>query len=155
MEGMSVGRPARILLVEDDLTLRDALVFALTDEGFDVRTASDPEEARTTLFGFEADLLVLDVRLPGRASGLDLARELKERAPVIFLTAADTIEDRLAGFDAGADDYVIKPFALAELLARLRVVLKRNAGTPESEVVVVADMEIDEGAHVVRRNGTE
>ncbi len=103
---------------------------------------------------FRPDLALLDISLPGELSGFDLAADLRARsdAPLLFVTAADTIQDRLAGFEAGADDYVVKPFALAELLARVRAVLRRS-GRLVSGAVQIRDMLIDEGRRTVTRAG--
>jgi two-component system OmpR family response regulator len=103
---------------------------------------------------FRPDLALLDISLPGELNGFDLAADLRARsdAPLLFVTAADTIQDRLAGFEAGADDYVVKPFALAELLARVRAVLRRS-GRLVSGAVQIRDMLIDEGRRTVTRAG--
>jgi two-component system OmpR family response regulator len=149
---MTTNAP-RVLVIEDDTALLDAVGSALRGEGYEVQTAGDGLALRALADGFRPDLAVLDVRLPG-PSGLSLARLLREREPVpiIFLTAADSTEDRLAGFDAGADDYLVKPFVMAELLARVRALLRRS-GKLTSEVWQVGDLVVDEATRRVHRNG--
>lgn len=144
----------RILVVEDDDALRDALVFALRDEGVMVEALADGLRVEACLDEFRPDLAVLDVRLPSGPDGFDLARSIRRRSdmPILFLTAADSVEDRLVGFDAGADDYVVKPFSMSELLARIKALLRRS-GRDLSSTRTVLDIEIDEGARQVRRNG--
>lgn len=137
---------ARVLLIEDDPLLRDSMTAALTGEGFVVRSESDGLELSSVVTAFRPDAAVLDVALPG-PSGLALARRLTAVGPisVLFVTARDTVPDRLAGFDAGGDDYLVKPFALAELIARLRAVLRRS-GRLVSATVQVGDVLVDEDA---------
>ena len=149
---MIISRP-RILLVEDDPTLRGVIADALTEAGFHVATSGDGEQAVGVADAHRPDLAVLDVMLPSR-SGFDLARVLRSRSdlPVIFVTARDAVDDRLTGFDIGADDYLVKPFALAELLARVRAVLRRS-GHPSGQLIEIGDLLIDEGAGVVQRAG--
>src|SRR5215203_5676165 len=121
--------PPRILVVDDERALRDSLRRALTLEGYDVELAPDGVEAlsRLAAHDVEPDAIVLDVLMPG-VDGLEVARELRRagnRTPILMLTARTEIEDRVAGLDAGADDYVVKPFALEELFARMRALLRR------------------------------
>lgn len=146
----------RILVVEDDETLRDALTIALREEGAIVSGEPDGRRVDDLLDEFRPDIAVLDVRLPVGPSGLGIARSIRLRSdvPILFLTAADRVEDRLAGFDAGGDDYLVKPFAMSELVARINALLRRS-GRVTSPVRTVLDLEIDEGAHIVRRNGQE
>lgn len=120
----------RILLVEDDTMLGEALRSALKQEGFTIDWARDVEEAELALAAVEYALLLLDLGLPGRG-GLELLEELRRRTdpiPVIILTARDAVPDRIRGLDAGADDYLVKPFDPDELAARIRALQRRNAG---------------------------
>jgi two-component system, OmpR family, response regulator len=159
---MGIRQP-RVLLVEDDDALRDAVTSALSGDGYTVHAEPDGTRIRQVAADFRPDLAALDVRLPQGPSGLSIARLLRdsssdghdspEQLPIIFLTAADTTADRLAGFAAGADDYLVKPFAMAELLARVRALLRR-AGKLTSEVWHVGDVVIDEADRTVHRHGT-
>jgi two-component system, OmpR family, phosphate regulon response regulator OmpR len=126
---------SHILVVEDDARLRDRLARYLTGEGFRVTAAPDAAEARARMRGVSPDLLVLDVMMPGE-SGLDLTRSLREEQghdlPVLMLTARGAPEDRIAGFEAGADDYLPKPFEPRELVLRIRALLRRSPGPAPS-----------------------
>jgi two-component system, OmpR family, response regulator len=150
---LAVEAPARVLVVEDEAPIRDALTLALQGAGYVVQALHDARTADASLDVFRPDLAVLDVLLPSE-SGLVLARRLRRSAdlPIIFLTARDAASDRLAGFDAGGDDYVVKPFVMEELLARVRAVLRRS-GRTRSDVVEVADLIVDEGAGQALRAG--
>ena len=121
----------RILVVEDDTAVRDSLARTLRFEGHQVDTAGDGLEALAAVHGNEPDAMILDVSMP-RLDGLETCRRLRAEGvilPVLMLTARDSVGDRVAGLDAGADDYLVKPFALQELLARLRALLRRSALT--------------------------
>src|SRR5687768_17015222 len=121
--------PMRILVVDDEPAVRDSLRRALTLEGYEVELAGDGQEALDRLAGNDIDAVVLDVSMP-RLDGLEACRRLRAQGnalPVLMLTARDEVADRVAGLDAGAHDYVVKPFALEELLARLRALLRRAA----------------------------
>jgi DNA-binding response OmpR family regulator len=146
----------RILIVEDDGPVRDALCGALTAEGYLVQASPDGLIHDSLVREFDPDLALLDVHLGSGPSGLAVARRLRASRdlPIIFLTAADAVEDRLAGFDAGAEDYVTKPFAMAELLARVRALLRRT-GAVDNGVWRVADLVVDEAARRVRRGDAE
>ena len=146
----------RILVVDDEQAVRDSLRRALSLEGFDVELAADGAEAlaRIAHDSSEPDAVVLDVLMPG-VDGLEVCRRLRRdgsRLPILMLTAKDQVEDRVAGLDAGADDYVVKPFALEELLARLRALLRRTKGG-EDGVLRFADLELDPSAYEARRDG--
>lgn len=144
----------RVLLIEDDAALRDAVRVALLAEGYRVEAHTDGTTARSVAERFRPDLAVLDVRLPTGPSGLSVGHMLREfrELPLMFLTAADSTEDRLAGFAAGADDYLVKPFVMAELLARVRALLRRS-GRLSSETWQVDDLVVDEAARTARRAG--
>ncbi len=144
---------ARILLVEDEDAVRDAVADAFRADGLLVEAVADGAEAIAAAAAFRPDLAVLDVMLPG-ADGLTVARRLRagDALPVLFLTARDAVADRLAGFDAGGDDYLVKPFVLEELLARVRALLRRS-GRLHSLVAEVGDLVVDEPGGRVVRNG--
>ncbi|NEP43791.1 MAG: response regulator transcription factor, partial [Okeania sp. SIO2H7] len=138
----------RILLVDDEIELTAPLSLALTREGYDVEVADDGVRGGEMAVGGGYDLLILDWMLPEK-SGLEICRELRslqDNTPVLFLTAKDTIDDRVLGLDSGADDYLVKPFELRELLARVRALLRRPP-TLELGVVnnnlLVGDLELD------------
>jgi two-component system response regulator MprA len=145
----------RVLVVDDERAVRDSLRRALELEGYDVELAADGEEALERLAqNGEPDAVVLDILMP-RMDGLEVCRRLRReghRLPVLMLTARDEVENRVAGLDAGADDYVTKPFALEELLARLRALLRRTTGG-SGEVLRFADLELDPKTREVRRGG--
>lgn len=147
---------ARVLLIEDEPLLRNSIAEALDAAGFTVQAYPDGAAFSARLAAFRPDVAVLDVMLPGSSSGFSLARQLRGEsdAAIVFLTARDGVTDRLDGFDAGADDYIVKPFVLAELLARLRAVLRRT-GRLVSSTVQVGDLLVDEDSSVVIRAGRE
>jgi two-component system, OmpR family, response regulator len=147
---------ARILVVEDEQLLRESVAVALAGAGFVVQSHADGRDFSDRIAKFRPDAAVLDVMLPGRADGFDLARQLQRQstAAVLFLSARDGIADRLDGFEAGADDYLRKPFVLAELIARLRAVLRRT-GRLVSATVEVGDLLIDEDGGLVLRSGEQ
>lgn len=148
------NQKARVLVVEDDAPIRSALGVALRAEGYEVQAEPDGTNLDQVMERFRPDLAVLDVRLPAGPDGYAMARILRGSSdlPVLFLTAADGIDDRLAGFQAGADDYLAKPFSMAELLARTQALLRR-AGRLASAVWQVGDLVVDDGARVVMRAG--
>lgn len=126
----------KILLVEDDPTLGEAVVLAARQAGFAIDWTHDGVQAESALAGFTYDVMLLDLGLP-RRSGLDVLRNLRTcgmSLPVMILTARDTVEDRVRGLDAGADDYLLKPFSVDELLARLRALLRRAHGVADSKI---------------------
>ena len=146
----------RVFVVDDDAAVRESLGRALRLEGYDVELAADGSEALDRLEGdgADVDLVVLDVLMP-TVDGLEVCRRLRRsgsRLPVLMLTARDEVADRVAGLDAGADDYVVKPFALAELLARVRALLRRSADEAV-DVLHFADLELDPATREVRRGG--
>jgi two-component system response regulator MprA len=146
----------RILVVDDEPAVREAVERALRLEGHDVGVAADGREALDVLVARPADAVVLDVLMP-RLDGLELCRRMRgsgDRTPVLMLTARDAVSDRVAGLDAGADDYLVKPFALEELLARVRALLRR--ASPEGDgrtPLAYADLVLDPMSHEVRRAG--
>jgi two-component system response regulator MprA len=140
----------RLLIVEDEAAVRDALVRALETEGYELDLAEDGMEALAKMAHTPADAIVLDVMLPG-VDGLEVARRLRGQrnaVPILMLTARGAVGDRVAGLDAGADDYLVKPFALAELHARLRALMRRTGLSGELEF---ADLTLDPGTREVRR----
>jgi DNA-binding response OmpR family regulator len=145
-----------VLIVEDDSTLRTALVQVLEREELNVRAVADADDARREAETFRPDVAILDVSLEGSESGFDVARWLKGRGDIalMFVTAADALDDRLRGFDLGADDYLVKPFAVPELVARLKAVLRR-AGRLVSSTVEVRDLVVDEATRAAIRGGHE
>ncbi len=144
---------ARVLVVEDEPALSDGLRTALQLEGYVVDVARDGAEALEKLAAQPVDAVVLDILMP-RVDGIEVCRRLRaERNPVavLMLTARAEIDDRVEGLDAGADDYVVKPFALDELFARLRALLRRTADTVATETLAFGDLELDVGTREVRR----
>ena len=150
-----MSRPSRILFVEDDEAVRNALSIELRAAGYVVQDERDGSALEDIVESFRPDLAILDVMLPGR-SGFDLAHALRNKTDllILFLTARDTVSSRLAGFSVGADDYVIKPVVVEELLARVRALLRRS-GRLEAEVLEVGDLILDEPARLVRRGDVE
>jgi two-component system, OmpR family, response regulator len=151
--------PARVLVVDDEPNISALLSATLRLVAFEVRVAETGHGALSAVAEFEPDLVVLDVMLPD-LDGFEVARRLRaggRAVPVLFLTARDSVEDRVVGLTAGADDYVAKPFSLEEVVLRIRAILRRTqAGTPQERdptVLAYADLELDEDAHEVRRGG--
>jgi two-component system response regulator MprA len=143
----------RILVVDDEPAVREAIERALRLEGYEVAVAADGCEALERIDLRPPDALVLDLLMP-RVDGLELCRRLRhsgDRTPVLMLTARDAVADRVTGLDAGADDYLIKPFALEELLARLRALLRRSEPGGRREPLRFADLELDPVSFEVRR----
>jgi DNA-binding response OmpR family regulator len=135
----------RILVVEDEPRLRDLLARNLTREGYEVEAVGDGHEGFERARSAAHDLIVLDVMLP-TMSGLEISmrlRRLKIATPILMLTARDAVDDRVAGLDAGADDYLVKPFAFAELTARVRALLRRKGDDPASATLRVGDLVLD------------
>jgi len=143
----------RVLVVDDDLDVRDAVETALELEGHRVTTAHDGLEAMKRLSHSEFDAIVLDVLMP-HLDGFELCRTLRtagNRTPILILTARDSEEDTIHGLDLGADDYVVKPFALGELLARVRALLRRNRPADDEGPLWFAGLSLDPRTHEVRR----
>ena len=145
--------PARVLVVEDEEVLRTTIGQALAQAGFVVDTAPDGTNFTERIARFRPDAAVLDIMLPGE-NGLHLAQRLRTagNTPVLFVTARDAVDDRLAAFEAGADDYIMKPFVLAELVARVTAVLRRT-GRLVSPTMQVGDLVVDEEAATATRAG--
>src|SRR5262245_59725531 len=142
----------RILLAEDEEQLRNALARGLREHAYAVDLAADGQAALQNALITEYDAIVLDVQMP-RRNGFDVCRELRRRgsaALVLMLTARDAVEDRIAGLDSGADDYLTKPFVFDELLARLRALLRRR-GHVRATTIAIGDLHIDTGEQTVRR----
>ncbi len=146
---------AELLIVDDDAPIRRMLERTLGAEGYGVMTAADGGAALAAVERSVPDLLILDVSMPG-LDGLAVARRLRAKRlslPILFLTARDSVPDRVDGFDAGADDYLVKPFAVAELLVRVRALLRR--GRPLDETLAYHDLRLDPSARRASRAGRE
>ncbi|WP_328720652.1 response regulator transcription factor [Streptomyces sp. NBC_00247] len=151
--------PVRVLIVDDEPPLAELLSMALRYEGWDVRSAGDGAGALRTARDFRPDAVVLDVMLPDMDGLAVLSKLRRDHAdvPVLFLTARDAVEDRIAGLTAGGDDYVTKPFSLEEVVARLRGLIRRagtSAHARSESTLVVGDLLLDEDSHEVSRGGT-
>jgi two-component system, OmpR family, response regulator MprA len=145
----------RVLVVDDDSAVRSSLSTALGRDGYEVLAAADGNAALAHLLAARVDAILLDVAMP-EPNGLEVCRRLRsrgDRTPILMLTARDLVDDRVAGLDAGADDYLVKPFALAELRARLRALLRRNAVSTER--LSYDDLVLDLAAARVTRGGRE
>ena len=143
----------RVLVADDERAVRESLRRALVLEGYEVELASGGREALESVGNGRADVVVLDVLMPD-IDGLEVCRRLRgggDRVPVLMLTARDAISDRVEGLEAGADDYLVKPFDLDELIARLRALLRRTLGTDGHDQLRFADLTLDAGAHEARR----
>lgn len=142
----------RILVIEDEIDLNRMIRQQLKDACYGVDSCYDGEEALDFLAVTEYDLIVTDIMMP-RKDGLTLVKELREQGktiPVLFLSAKDSVDDRVKGLDSGGDDYLIKPFAIAELLARVRVLL-RSSAKGKTNILKVGDLTMDTGTHIVKR----
>lgn len=149
--------PGSILVVEDDRAIRDSIDRALRSEGHAVATAHDGADALTQLGTSSPDLIVMDVMMPN-VDGLTLCRTLRQRGdttPILMVTARHLVGDRVAGLDAGADDYLVKPFDLDELLARVRALLRRSLPDDDHSLLAVEDLELDTAGRRCRRRGRE
>ena len=144
-----------MLVAEDDRAVRESIERALVFEGYQVSAATDGDEALAATKSSTPDAIVLDVTMP-RVDGLEVCRELRaqgDRTPVLILTARHTVPDRVAGLDAGADDYLVKPFALEELLARLRALLRRTNEGDGKAPLEIGGLRLDPAAREVHRGG--
>jgi two-component system response regulator MprA len=152
--GTEPGASPRILVVDDEPSVRQALARALALERYDVALAADAAEALDLLGAESYEAIVLDVLMPGM-NGFELCRHIRssgDRTPVLILTARDAIDDRVTGLDAGADDYLVKPFALRELMARVRALLRRGGGeNDDEEPLTYADLTLYPSSYEVRR----
>ncbi|GAA1780220.1 response regulator transcription factor [Nostocoides veronense] len=153
------GSPVRVLVVDDEQNLTELLAMALRYEGWDVRTAGTGTEAVRAAREFAPDAVVLDMMLPD-FDGMEVLRRMRAddaNVPVLFLTAKDAVEDRVAGLTAGGDDYVTKPFSLEEVVARVRALMRRTAVVADesASVLVVGDLTMNEDSHEVARAGEE
>lgn len=153
------GSPLRLLVVDDEPNIAELLRMALRYEGWAVEVAHDGSQAVSTARAQRPDAVVLDMMLPD-FDGLEVLKRLRADrldVPVLFLTARDSVEDRVAGLTAGGDDYVTKPFSLEEVVARLRGLMRRSSGTraARSSVLQVGDLTLDEDSHEVAREGRE
>jgi DNA-binding response OmpR family regulator len=144
----------RILIIEDNRRLNNSLKMSLEDDGYAVDSTYDGEEGQELAEMTPYDAIILDILLP-RKDGLQVCRDLRGNrvnTPIIMLTARDTVEDRVQGLDSGADDYLVKPFAIQELRARLRALLRRES-SDKSGLLTVGDLTLDPAAHQVERSG--
>ena len=144
-----------MLVAEDDRSVRESLVLALELEGYDVEAVGDGEKALAAIAAAEPDVIVLDVMMP-YVDGLTVCRRLRARGvkvPILMLTARHEVADRVSGLDAGADDYLVKPFALDELSARLRALLRRTSVTGEESTIEVGDLVLDPLGRTASRGG--
>lgn len=142
----------RVLLVEDETKMLDFLSQGLQEQGYAVDVADNGDDGLHWALNFPYDVIVLDIMLPGK-DGLTVCRDLRDRritAPVLMLTARDTVDDRVAGLDCGADDYLVKPFALRELLARIRALARRDS-VQKSSTMSVGELRLDTLTHTARR----
>jgi DNA-binding response OmpR family regulator len=157
MTSVTTERTRKILVLEDREEVLDVIEKTLRSQGYDVVTGTDGETGLVIALDQNPDLLLLDIGLP-RKSGLQVARELRSRgfqAPILMLTARDTVGDKVEGLDAGADDYLSKPFEYDELLARIRALLRRAASRAEASMLRVGDLTIDPLTREVRRGNRE
>ena len=148
---------ARLLLVDDEDNLRSMLEAALRHSGFEVHPVANGRDALEAVPVVQPDLIVLDVMLPD-LDGFDVCKRLRtsgDRTPVLFLTARDATDDRVRGLTMGGDDYLVKPFSLEELVARIIAVLRRSGLDPTADDLRCADLQMDDDAHLVLRGGTE
>ena len=149
-------RPSRILVVDDEDNITFLLDATLRHFGYEVRIARNGREALAAVAELAPDLVLLDVMLPD-LDGFEVVRRMRfdgSKVPVLFLTARDTTDDKVRGLSLGGDDYVTKPFSVEEVIARVQAILRRNGSADSSARLSLADLEMDDDAHVVRRAGT-
>jgi two-component system response regulator MprA len=153
---MAANEPSsRVLIAEDDRSVRESLVLALGVEGYDVEAVNDGAQALEAVALHEPDVIILDIMMPV-LDGLTVCRRLRAgkcRTPILMLTARHEVSDRVSGLDAGADDYLAKPFSLDELLARLRALLRRTSVSGTEELLTVADLRLDPLRRTAERGG--
>ncbi|HET7398790.1 MAG TPA: response regulator transcription factor [Intrasporangium sp.] len=156
MDSQTAAPEARLLIVEDEPNIRELLATSLRFAGFDVTTAADGATALTAAETASPDLIVLDVMLPD-VDGFEVTRRLRgsgRQQPIVFVTARDSVGDKIQGLTVGGDDYVTKPFSLDEVIARIRAVLRRTRGpADDAAILTFADLELNEDSHEVRRGG--
>jgi two-component system, OmpR family, response regulator len=151
----TADRSSRILVVDDEDNITFLLDSALRHFGFDVRVATTGRAALVEVERFNPDVILLDVMLPD-LDGFEIVRRMRNdgaKVPVLFLTARDTVDDKVRGLTLGGDDYVTKPFSLEEVVARIQVILRRQGISAGSSRLELADLEMDDDAHLVRRAG--
>lgn len=149
--------PASILVIEDDQRMAELICRGLEENGYTVTRYADGEEGLKAALGHRFDLVVTDIILPS-LNGLELCKKLKkayEDYPIIMLTALGTTDDKVEGFDAGADDYMVKPFEMRELIARIHALLKRSSVSPSAHILHFADLELNLQTKIVKRGDTE
>jgi two-component system, OmpR family, copper resistance phosphate regulon response regulator CusR len=147
----------KILLVEDDPKISSFIKLGLEDNDYNVTIAYDSTMAEKIVFNKEFDVIILDVIIPG-INGLDLCKKIRNaniKTPVLMLTSLDTVEDKVSGFDSGADDYLVKPFSFKELEARIKALNRRKTETIVAPVLKIANLEIDTISKIVKRNNKE
>ena len=152
------GSPIRVLVVDDEVNLSDLLRMALQNQGWEARTAANGQEALNLVREFAPDILVLDIMMPG-IDGMEVLRRVRSAGndvPVLFLTAKDAVEDRIAGISAGGDDYLTKPFNLEEVVVRLHSMARRHvaAASAADTLLRVGDLTLDEETYEVARGGS-
>jgi len=152
------GSPIRVLVVDDEVNLSDLLRMALQNQGWEARTAANGQEALNLVREFAPDILVLDIMMPG-IDGMEVLHRVRSAGndvPVLFLTAKDAVEDRIAGISAGGDDYLTKPFNLEEVVVRLHAMARRHvaAATAADTLLRVGDLTLDEETYEVARGGS-
>jgi len=152
--GNGHGGGLRVLLIEDDALTREVLTSALAGTGYDVHAEADGSRVERVAGSFRPDIALIDMHLGDGVDGITVAKRLRstDSVPLLFITAANSVENVLAAFDAGGDDYVVKPFAMAELLARMKAVLRRS-GREGRRILEISDLVVDEDAHAAVRDG--
>jgi two-component system OmpR family response regulator len=150
-----IGASPRVLVVDDEENISFLVESALRLDGIETAKAADGHTALATMKAFNPHAIVLDVNMPG-IDGFEVLRRLRSdgsQIPVVFLTARDGVDDRVRGLTSGADDYIVKPFAIAELVARVQIALRHSGAAQSASVITIADLELDQDAHRVTRAG--